>query len=261
MLEALAPVGAAPFVAASSDCHGSSSFILRSCCRLRDLLVPHAGSSPAHRRDETAILSRRTAVTSRGRASMRVEWFPRDSRRTRRPRTRSRVGSDVGRGRDRHRSGLGRCVPWWSGSEYAFFLIGRSAKLGRRNAGGTAKNGNGTTSRWVPRRALPSGRVPARGRLSGAVMDGDASRPFPSAPQRGPNQSDGGCARAHRPLGMAMRATSRREEAAHASQTTWCSRPLVVRVDAAGDVPNRSDDRVVAMCRWLEWPQAVSGCL
>jgi hypothetical protein len=67
------------------------------------------------------------------------------------------------------------------------------------------------------------------------------------------------CAIASNP-GAVMRATSRREEVAHTGQTMWCSRPSVVRFDAAGDVPNRSDERVVAMCRCLEWPQAVSGC-
>lgn len=38
-------------------------------------------------------------------------------------------------------------------------------------------------------------------------------------------------------------------------------RVSVVRFIAADNVPNRSDERVVAVCRCLEWPQAVSGRL
>ena len=93
-----------------------------------------------------------------------------------------------------------------------------------------------------------------------AVMDGDAWRPFRSAPQGDRIDATADVRERIEPLGMAMRATSRREEAARAGPTTWCSRPSVARFDAAGDVPNRSDERVVAMCRCLEWPQAVSGC-
>ncbi len=110
----------------------------------------------------------------------------------------------------------------------------------------------------MPRWVLPSGRVPARDRLGGG--GGGRALSVRSI------STTGECVDALRMCAIAssswhvMRATSRREEVAHTGQTMWCSRPSVVRFDAAGDVPNRSDERVVAMCRCPEWPQAVSGC-
>ena len=70
-----------------------------------------------------------------------------------------------------------------------------------------------------------------------------------------------GCARAHRAsYGGDASEISRRGNRSQGLQR-GVPRLSVARFVAAGNVPNRGDERVVAVCRCLEWPQAVSGCL
>jgi hypothetical protein len=93
-----------------------------------------------------------------------------------------------------------------------------------------------------------------------AVMNGDAWRPFRSAPQGDRIDATADVRERIEPLvWRGGRHPVERKPLTQANNVVF--RPSVARVDAGGDVPNRSDERVVAMCRCPEWPQAVSGCL
>ena len=152
VLEALASVGAAPFVAAFSDRHGSSSFMLRSFRWLRD-------SCWCTATDPVLDIARDESVGFLDAESLRDEQTAQVRASNRFLVTADELG-DFERGHESSGESIvcedavdlgcasrSTVLRIW----YAFFLIGPSAKPGRRIVSGADKNGNQITSRWVPR--------------------------------------------------------------------------------------------------------------